>query len=111
MPEGHNFAQPSDSVFRETWRPETIALHGGSYHADPATGAVALPIYQTTSFQFQDTGHAARLFALEGLGGLYTRVTNPTQDAFEHRRNARLCSSLHRPRTSRRHPERSRSGA
>jgi O-acetylhomoserine (thiol)-lyase len=85
MPEGHNFAQPSDSVFRETWRPETIALHGGSYRADPATGAVAVPIYQTTSFQFQDTGHAARLFALEELGHLYTRVTNPTQDAFEQR--------------------------
>ena len=47
---------------------ETLALHGGTYRADPATGAVAVPIYQTTSYQFQDTGHAARLFALEELG-------------------------------------------
>ncbi len=58
-------------------RPETLVLHGGSYRADPATGAVAVPIYQTTSFQFQDTDHASRLFALEELGNIYTRVTNP----------------------------------
>src|SRR6204780_1125332 len=64
---------------------ETLALHGGSYRADPATGAVAVPIYQTTSYQFQDTGHASRLFALEELGNIYTRVQNPTQDALEQR--------------------------
>ncbi|MDZ5450221.1 O-acetylhomoserine aminocarboxypropyltransferase/cysteine synthase family protein [Labrys sp. ZIDIC5] len=64
---------------------ETLALHGGSYRADPATGAVAVPIYQTTSYQFQDTGHAARLFALEELGNIYTRVQNPTTDALEQR--------------------------
>ncbi len=64
---------------------ETLALHGGSYRADPATGAVAVPLYQTTSYQFQDTGHAARLFALEEIGNIYTRVQNPTQDAFEQR--------------------------
>ena len=64
---------------------ETLALHGGSYRVDPATGAVAVPIYQTTSFQFQDTAHASRLFALEELGHVYTRMTNPTQDAFEQR--------------------------
>ena len=64
---------------------ETLALHGGTYRADPATGAVAVPIYQTTSYQFQDTGHASRLFALEELGNIYTRVQNPTQDAFEQR--------------------------
>ncbi len=64
---------------------QTIALHGGSYRSDPTTGAVAVPIYQTTSFQFQDTAHASRLFALQELGHLYTRVTNPTQDAFEQR--------------------------
>ena len=64
---------------------ETLALHGGTYRADPATGAVAVPIYQTTSYQFHDTGHASRLFALEELGNIYTRVTNPTQDAFEQR--------------------------
>ncbi|MCW6511999.1 O-acetylhomoserine aminocarboxypropyltransferase/cysteine synthase family protein [Lichenifustis flavocetrariae] len=64
---------------------ETLALHGGTYRSDPATGAVAVPIYQTTSYQFHDTDHAARLFALEELGHIYTRVTNPTQDAFEQR--------------------------
>ncbi|MFT3987909.1 O-acetylhomoserine aminocarboxypropyltransferase/cysteine synthase family protein [Aestuariivirga sp.] len=66
-------------------KPETLALHGGTYRADPATGAVAVPIYQTSSYQFQDTAHAARLFALEELGNIYTRVQNPTQDAFEQR--------------------------
>jgi O-acetylhomoserine (thiol)-lyase len=64
---------------------ETLVLHGGPYRADPATGAVAVPIYQTTAYQFQDTGHASRLFALEELGNIYTRVQNPTQDALEQR--------------------------
>jgi O-acetylhomoserine (thiol)-lyase len=64
---------------------ETLALHGGAYRADPATGAVAVPIYQTTSYQLHDTGHAARLFALEELGNIYTRVQNPTTDALEQR--------------------------
>jgi O-acetylhomoserine (thiol)-lyase len=65
--------------------PETIALHGGSHRADPGTGSVAVPIHQTTSFQFQDTGHAARLFGLAELGNIYTRIMNPTQDALETR--------------------------
>jgi len=64
---------------------ETLALHGGPYRADPATGAVALPLYQTTAYQFQNTGHASRLFALEEIGNIHTRVQNPTQDAFEQR--------------------------
>jgi O-acetylhomoserine (thiol)-lyase len=64
---------------------ETLALHGGTYRADPTSGAVAVPIYQTTSYQFQDTDHASRLFALEEVGNIYTRVQNPTQDAFEQR--------------------------
>jgi O-acetylhomoserine (thiol)-lyase len=64
---------------------ETLALHGGSYRADPITGAVAVPIYQTSSFQFQDTDHASRLFALEEIGQVYTRIKNPTQDVFEER--------------------------
>ena len=64
---------------------ETLVLHGGSFRADPVSGAVAVPIYQTSSYQFQDTGHAARLFALEELGNIYTRVQNPTQDALEQR--------------------------
>jgi O-acetylhomoserine (thiol)-lyase len=58
--------------------PETLAFHGGSYRADPATGAVAVPLYQTTSYQFQDTAHAARLFALEELGNIY-RGSNSIQ--------------------------------
>jgi len=66
-------------------KPETIALHGGSHRADPGTGSVAVPIHQTTSFQFQDTGHAARLFALQEMGNIYTRIMNPTCDALETR--------------------------
>ncbi|MCL6706248.1 PLP-dependent transferase [Pseudomonas sp. R2.Fl] len=65
--------------------PETIALHGGSFRFDPASGAVAVPIYQTTSFQLPGTEGADKLFALEAAGHLYTRVSNPTQDAFEQR--------------------------
>ncbi|WP_181706969.1 O-acetylhomoserine aminocarboxypropyltransferase/cysteine synthase family protein [Chthonobacter rhizosphaerae] len=65
--------------------PETLALHGGSYRSDPATGAVAVPIYQTTSYQFQDADHAARLFALQELGNIYTRIMNPTVDVLEQR--------------------------
>ncbi|KJC35550.1 O-acetylhomoserine aminocarboxypropyltransferase [Bradyrhizobium sp. LTSP885] len=69
----------------ETKNAETLALHGGSYRADPATGAVAVPIYQTTSFQFENTDHASKLFALEAIGQIYTRIKNPTTDAFEER--------------------------
>ena len=65
--------------------PETIALHGGSYRADPATTAVAVPIYQTTSYQFNSTEHAANLFALKELGNIYTRIMNPTNDVLEQR--------------------------
>jgi O-acetylhomoserine (thiol)-lyase len=65
--------------------PETIALHGGSHRADPNTGSVAVPIHQTTSFQFQDTGHAARLFGLAEMGNIYSRIMNPTCDALETR--------------------------
>src|SRR6202522_3959769 len=64
--------------------PETLALHAG-WRADPATGAVALPIYQTTSYQFRDTEHAANLFALKELGNIYTRIGNPTNDVLEKR--------------------------
>jgi O-acetylhomoserine (thiol)-lyase len=64
---------------------ETLVLHGGPFRSDPTTGAVAVPIYQTTSYQFQDTGHASRLFALEEVGNIYTRVQNPTQDVLEQR--------------------------
>ena len=64
--------------------PETLALHAG-WRADPATGAVAVPIYQTTSYQFRDTEHAANLFALKELGNIYTRIMNPTDDVLEQR--------------------------
>jgi O-acetylhomoserine (thiol)-lyase len=64
--------------------PETIVLHAG-YRADPATGAVAVPIYQTTSYQFRNTEHAANLFALKELGNIYTRIMNPTTDVLEKR--------------------------
>src|SRR6187455_2174320 len=65
--------------------PETIVLHGGNYRADPATTAVAVPIYQTTSYQFNSTEHAANLFGLKELGNIYTRIMNPTTAVFEER--------------------------
>ena len=64
--------------------PETIALHAG-YRADPTTTAVAVPIYQTTSYQFHSTEHAGNLFALKELGNIYTRIMNPTQAVLEER--------------------------
>ena len=64
--------------------PETLVLHAG-HRADPTTGAVAVPIYQTTSYQFQDTDHASRLFGLEEMGNIYTRIMNPTQNVLEER--------------------------
>ena len=66
-------------------RIETVALHAGQESPDPATGARAVPIYQTTSYVFKDTGHAAGLFALEQFGNIYTRMMNPTTDVFEKR--------------------------
>jgi O-acetylhomoserine (thiol)-lyase len=68
----------------QSQRPETLFLHAG-WRADPATGAVAVPIYQTTSYQFHDTDHAANLFALKELGNIYTRIMNPTSDVLEKR--------------------------
>jgi len=64
--------------------PETIALHAG-WRRDEATTAVAVPIYQTTSYQFNSTEHAANLFGLAELGNIYTRITNPTNDVLEQR--------------------------
>ncbi len=63
---------------------ETLALHGGQT-PDPTTGARAVPIYQTTSYAFRDTDHAAALFALAEPGNIYTRIMNPTSDVFEQR--------------------------
>jgi O-acetylhomoserine (thiol)-lyase len=67
-----------------TQHPETLALHAG-WRADPATTAVAVPIYQTTSFLFNSTEHAANLFGLAELGNIYTRIMNPTTDVLEKR--------------------------
>ena len=69
---------------QQQWKPETLAVHGGQ-EVDPVTGSRAVPIYQTTSYVFRDTEHAANLFALKEFGNIYTRIMNPTQDAFEKR--------------------------
>ena len=65
--------------------PETIGLHGGEYRSDPATTAVAVPIYQTTSYQFKNAETAANLFGLKEFGNIYTRIMNPTCDVLEKR--------------------------
>ncbi len=65
-------------------RVETLALHAGQ-EADPTTGSRAVPIYQTTSYQFKSTDHAANLFGLKEFGNIYTRLMNPTTDVFEKR--------------------------
>jgi O-acetylhomoserine (thiol)-lyase len=63
----------------------TLALHAGQESPDPTTGSRAVPIYQTTSYVFQNTEHAANLFALKEFGNIYTRIMNPTNDVFERR--------------------------
>ena len=68
-----------------TLRPETLAVHSGQEEADSATNSRAVPIYQTTSYVFNDTEHAANLFALAEPGNIYTRIMNPTQSVFEER--------------------------
>ncbi len=68
--------------------PETIGLHGGEYRSDPATTAVAVPIYQTSSYQFKDAETAANLFGLKEFGNIYTRIMNPTCDVLEKRVSA-----------------------
>ena len=69
---------------KKTLHPDTLALHAG-YRSDSATNAVAVPIYQTTSYQFRDTEHASNLFALSELGNIYSRIMNPTCDVLEQR--------------------------
>lgn len=66
------------------WNLETLAVHGGQ-EADSNTLSRAVPIYQTTSYVFKDTDHAANLFSLSEFGNIYTRIMNPTQDVFEKR--------------------------
>lgn len=68
----------------DKYHPDTICLHGGQ-QPDPATGSRAVPVYQTTSYVFKDTEHAASLFALKEFGNIYTRIMNPTADVVEQR--------------------------
>src|SRR5690606_19303609 len=72
------------SVTDAEWGFETRQIHAGQV-PDPTTGARAVPIYQTTAYQFRDTKHAADLFALGEVGNIYTRIMNPTQAVFEAR--------------------------
>jgi O-acetylhomoserine (thiol)-lyase len=77
----------------------TKALHAGQ-QADPTTGACAVPIYQTSSYVFRDTEHAANLFGIKEVGNIYTRLMNPTNDVAERRIAALEGSTaglLHRP--------------
>jgi O-acetylhomoserine (thiol)-lyase len=74
----------SDQQLSRKFGFSTRSLHVGQ-HADPTTGASAAPIYQTVAYAFRDTEHASRLFSLEEKGNIYTRIMNPTNDAFEQR--------------------------
>lgn len=74
----------NEDLGKRPLRFETLQVHAGQA-PDPTTGARAVPIYQTTSYQFQDTDHGARLFNLEEFGNIYTRLMNPTTDVFEKR--------------------------
>ena len=69
---------------KDNFKFNTLAIHGGQV-ADPTTGSRAVPIYQTTSYLFEDADHAADLFALKKSGNIYTRIMNPTTDVFEQR--------------------------
>jgi O-acetylhomoserine (thiol)-lyase len=71
----------------DSWGFDTRQIHAGQ-EPDPTTGARAVPIYQTTSYQFRDTEHAAKLFGLAEVGNIYTRIMNPTQGVFEARINS-----------------------
>ena len=64
---------------------ETIGLHGGSFRKDDVQTSVAVPIHQTSSFQFNSTNHAANLFGLKEFGNIYTRIMNPTTNVLEER--------------------------
>ncbi|MEU3411906.1 MULTISPECIES: bifunctional o-acetylhomoserine/o-acetylserine sulfhydrylase [unclassified Streptomyces] len=81
---GHAPGEPSAGPGTPAWSFETQQVHAGAA-PDPVTGARATPIYQTTSFVFRDTGHAADLFSLAEPGNIYTRIHNPTQDVLEQR--------------------------
>src|ERR1700755_362988 len=74
----------SENSENEQFHLNTLAVHSGQ-QPTPATNARAVPIYQTTSYVFNDADHAARLFALKEFGNIYTRIMNPTTDVFEKR--------------------------
>lgn len=69
---------------KKSYRFDTLQVHAGQI-PDPATGSRSVPIYQTTSYVFNSTEHAANLFALKEAGNIYTRIMNPTTDVFENR--------------------------
>ena len=72
------------SADSNNWAFETLQIHAGQT-PDPVTGSRALPIYQTTAYQFRDTQHAADVFGIAEAGYVYTRINNPTQDVVEQR--------------------------
>ena len=74
-------------IMSDNWSFETLQVHAGQ-QADPTTGAMAVPIYQTTAYQFRDAAHGAALFSLQEIGNIYTRIMNPTQGVFEARLSA-----------------------
>ncbi len=81
---GRNGVDPDGDDDERIFGFDTLAVHAGQ-RPDPVTGARAMPIYQTTSYVFEDTDHAAELFALQRFGNIYTRIMNPTTAAFEER--------------------------
>ena len=103
----------SDSK-KPNWRLETVAVHGG-YRPDPTTRAVAVPIYQTVAYAFDDTQHGADLFDLKVAGNIYTRIMNPTTDVLEQRvaagrRHRRAGAGLGPGRRDLRDPDHRRGG-
>src|SRR6476661_2207084 len=81
---GHGVGSPASDGQDHIFGFDTLTVHAGQ-RPDPTTGARAMPIYQTTSFVFEDTDHAAELFALQRFGNIYSRIMNPTTAAFEER--------------------------
>ena len=75
---------PTDNIADRQLKAETLVLHAG-HRKDSATNAVAVPVYQTTAYQFDSTEHAENLFALKELGNIYTRIMNPTCAVLEER--------------------------
>jgi O-acetylhomoserine (thiol)-lyase len=80
----NTFNLKKQKMNNQTFHFETLQLHAGQ-EADPVTGSRAVPIYQTTSYQFKNADHGARLFALQEFGNIYSRIMNPTTDVFEKR--------------------------